>query len=341
MTNSRPFPTTFAILPSDCYVFAQERGRTELTQQVVADRTLGNGLRVTAANSGLLAFEFAATPLGAFNLVESHADGIVPDAVTASRERMLDIQAARLKLAMFVTACIYGRHAHLTHSSVRNPRYPGLDEIFGYVMGETPPEFLLPAYEMERLAPLLRRRVVELNKGTLWSSSIPVAHFAEGIDLADRLLTKSAANVVADYPSLLVMTYQAMVLHAGQHAGASIALSAMVLEVLLEELFHMAAIVKGATVRLTSPHSCGVLSKGALKDMRHADRIAHAKEGGLIPSFLAQRMDDARLRRNALMHKGQDARPTESGEALTAVRDVLRQCTGEEFELCAGWSYRM
>lgn len=340
--ESRPFPTRFAILPSSKYVFSQSRDARELTAQIVLERTLSNGLHVIAVNYGLLAFDFAGTNLGAFDLVEEKSAGVVPDEVTASREHMLEIQAQRLQVAVFVSACIYGRHAHLTHSSLHGPRYPGLDEILGWVKAGTPPEIHMSDQDNERLLPLMRERGIALSKGQSWLASIPSEHVNEGLDLAERVMVANAANEVADFVALIVMTYQAAVLHARQHAGASIALSAMILEVLVEELFYMAGVVNGATARLNPAraHTCKPASKGVLKDMRAADRIEHLKKGGLLDAYLAQRIDEARKARNKLMHRGEDARSTQSGNALTAVRDLLKLCTGEAFELNAAWTYR-
>jgi Domain of unknown function (DUF4145) len=122
---------------------------------------------------------------------------------------------------------------------------------------------------------------------------------------------------------MIVMGYQAMLLHGKQHAGASIALAATVIEVALQEI---AARTVGAS---------------KAKNKKLAALTKDLRATGAIDNYLADRIDRLRNARNNLMHQNQDATPTQSGEGLTTVRDVLRLCTGEnDFDLNTGWSYR-
>ncbi len=341
--TKRQMATRFAILASTRYVFEQPKGSTTLSSAVVAERTMQDGLIVLAVNHGMIAFDFKDTPLGAFELLESAADGLVPDEVTASLDAFLEFQGKRLRRAVFVAACVYGRHAQLTHSSVLGPRYPGLDQIYNWVRDANSGELLLPKPDHDRFLPRLGQRLEALKKGASWLASIPKAHFDEGIELADRLLAANASNAVVDNEALLVMNYQAAVLHSRQHAGASLALSAISLEGALEELFHVYGLVKGSIpcAHATKAHTCAPISKSDLKKLTFKTMTDHLRAGGLLDAYLADRIDRARIARNALMHRGEDAASRQSGEALTAVRDVLRLCTGEEFELLAAFSYRM
>lgn len=340
MITSRPFPTRFAILPNAYYTFDQPSGERKLTTRIAARYTLNNGLKVIAVNFGLLAFDFEQTPLGKFDLLESDTPGVVPDAVTQSRDDMLEVQAQRLEQAVFVSACIFGRYAFSKNSSIKEPRYPGLDELFNWGISTATNEIELFQSDEQRLEALLTSAAP--HGRSAWQYSISNEQFQEGVELADRLMAASSENRVADYIALITMTYQAVVLHSRQHAGASVALTATIAEVLVEELLYSAGFIAGhpATAEFADRSNDERISKNKLKEMRAADRIAHLEKYGVLDKYLTDRLNELRKARNVLMHRGQDARPRQSGNAITAVRDLLLLCTSEKFELNAPWTYR-
>jgi uncharacterized protein YutE (UPF0331/DUF86 family) len=63
-------------------------------------------------------------------------------------------------------------------------------------------------------------------------------------------------------------------------------------------------------------------------------------ESGLLNSYLYRRLEDARKKRNDLMHKGVVLDPRESGDLQTVVRDIWALLIDSPFELNAGWAYR-
>lgn len=141
---------------------------------------------------------------------------------------------------------------------------------------------------------------------------------------------------------MIVMTYQAMILHHQQHAGASVALFALVAETAVEELVYAHGFVVGVAGRLPLLSGQEPLSMSATKGLGQNGRIRLLSEHGVLKPFLVNRLDALRSSRNALMHDAKDAVPNQSGEGLTVVRDLLRLCTGEEgFELNMSWAYRL
>lgn len=331
--KAEPFPDRLAILPSDRYRF----GATAPDGQaftVVASGTLPSGARVLALNVGLLAFDFSNDPqLGGVTIHRQTAGVEVPQEVMDSRDNALKAQGARMRLATFVTACIFGVHAFETHSSIVDAQFPGYDAIFNWV--DLAGRFGVPSFDTERLATRLLRRSGR-------REFIPVAHIESGLDLARRLIDAAPTYETADPVSLIVMTYQAMILHNRQHAGASIALQALVSEGAIEELVQASGLVRGVAARLPNPVVEATLSKREARNLGFNGGITTLHEAGLIDNYLVTRLNALRGARNTLMHEAQDPAPGQSGEGLTAVRDLLRLCLLETgFELNMSWSYRI
>lgn len=341
MIVRRVLPPRIAIVPSRAHVFANKD--LELSTLVFSSKTMRTGLEVFATYAGLLAFDFTKTSLGAFEFLDTRTPGIIPDVVVESREAVMELQVKRLQMAVFVSACIFGRHAKLTNSSMQKPNYPGLDEVFDWRKDDDGQAIFMLKHENERLSVYLTEKIDDLRRGQLGRYAIPEKHFIEGVECADRLIASAQKSTVSDYPSLLEMSYQASILHNRQHAGASIALCATITEVLVHELFYLAGLVSGKPKEssFSLPHSCAQISKKHLKEMRSGDRLKHLKSGGLIDSYLFERLDSVRRIRNGLLHRGEDARCEASGNALTAIRDLIKICTDEELELGTHWTYRI
>jgi hypothetical protein len=329
----RAFPNRFAILPSDAYRFGAAVADGQ-PFTVVVRHALANGIDVVVVNAGLLAFDFAGhAELGDLFILEGGESGEVPQEVIENRDRMIAVQGARMRWATFVSACVLGVHAHETHSSVQGALFAGLDEI--YVWVELPEgRFGVPSQETVKLAQRLQRRT----KGR----HIPEDHVVAGLELADRLIGATGEFHAADPVSMIVMTYQAMILHHRQHAGASVALLALVAEAAVEELVLAHGFVAGTAGRLPLLSGPTPISKSAATGLGQNGRIKLLAEYGVLKPFLVDRLNGLRKARNALMHDAQDATPNQSGDGLTVVRDLLRLCTREEgFELNMSWAYRL
>ncbi|MEP1422428.1 MAG: hypothetical protein ABJK59_11715 [Erythrobacter sp.] len=327
------FPDRFAILPSESYRFGPEQA-SSTRFEIMAQTNLPDGARVLAINEGLIALDFTNSPeLGDITVSRFEGSGEVPQKAMEDQERALEIQGSRMRLATYVTACVFGAHAYSTNSTISNALFPGLHEIFAWVE-PMPGAFGIPAPDTHTLASRLKHR-------TARPEFIPTDHIRMGFDLATRLLTARPTYSVADPTSLIVMTYQAMILHNRQHSGASIALSALVAEAALEELVFACGLVDGFPARLSVAGTVTPMSKRAVGSLKLKGRIEALSQVNALNDYLVLRLEKLRNARNVLMHEGQDATPRQAGEGLTAVRDLLRICTGEsEYELNMGWSYR-
>ncbi|MCQ0986874.1 DUF4145 domain-containing protein [Jiella marina] len=329
-----PFPDRFAVLSSDTYRFG-DKVPDGCRFKVVGRTRLPNGVEVLAINVGLLAFDFSGEPeLGGIIKVHFDGSGLVPEEVMESTKHILRVQGARMRLATFVTACVYGTHAYLRASSIDDALFPGLHETFDWV-SRGPGSFGVPAHATNALV----SRIIGRTGRRLF---ICAADVIAGFNLASRLISARGSYHVADPISLIVMTYQAMILHNRQHAGASVALQAVVAESALEELLYACGLVNGVPARFSHQVPVKPVSPSKARSMKLKARIECLSDAGVLSPYLAQRLHSLRSARNVLMHEGYDATPQQSGEGLTAIRDLLHQCTDERrFELNMTWSYKI
>lgn len=327
------FPDRFAILPSDCYKFGEQKS-VNSAFEIVARARLPNGVEILVINAGLIALDFMNSPeLGNITVARFEGNGEVPREAMESQTQILRVQGMRMRLATFVTACLLGSHAYATNSVVDDALFPGLHEIFAWVEPQSG-MFGVPAEDTHLLASRLLRRMGRLKH-------IPAEHITMGLELASRLLAARTTYHAADPVTLIVMTYQAMILHSRQHAGASVALQALVVESALEELMYAYGFVEGIPPRLSVGRLISPMSKRAVRDLKFKGRTDALSQAGILDTYLVMRLEALRAARNVLMHEGEDASPGQSGEGLTAVRDLLRCCTNEKaFELNMAWSYR-
>ncbi|MFO1102855.1 MAG: hypothetical protein U1E20_08135 [Methylocystis sp.] len=158
MIVERDFTDRIAILPSETYIFlgGVDKSRT-LNQSIFGRRLLTNGVEVLAVNLGLLAFNYRNSNLGGFRRVEFLGSGQVPQRVVENTDALISLQLNRLRVATFVTACIYGVHAKRSCRSIDNPTFPSLDDVYGWV--EIPDTGLfLPEMDTKRLQSQLGTR---------------------------------------------------------------------------------------------------------------------------------------------------------------------------------------
>lgn len=335
-----PFPDAFAILASQTYVFDVAASDREISMRIVSRRRLVNGVDAMAVNAGLLAFNFAGTPLGGFRRLRSKSM-TVPEAVMDNEAAMLRLQGERLRMAVFIAACVYGTHAESSHSTIRDPLFPGLGDVLSCALIDEEKLGLAP-FEVARVAEQLRQRKSLLDRQKLAGSSISKVTLAKAFDLADRLLAAAPSYATTDPVTLMVLTYQATVLHGLQHPGPSIAVAAVVIEAAIVELLHGLGLVEGRPARLAllDPHP-EPMSRRKAKALGFNGALAELKDRGVINTYLGQRIDAVRKARNEFMHEAKEPGARQSGEALTAIRDILRACTGEQgFELNTGFTYR-
>ncbi|MBB4389364.1 MULTISPECIES: hypothetical protein [Rhizobium] len=318
---------------SNSYYFGEEPAIERNNLTAVSGATLSNGVDVRCTPDGLLVFDCTNSDLGSVERLVFQGQGAVPDEVTASNDHVFDIQRRRMTFAVYVAACIYGTHGRNSHSALSGMRYPSLGDMAWITIADG--KFISRPEDIDRLR-------TPGGGDALRKMPIPLATVAQGLELADRLLAHDFNN--ADPIQLLAMAYQAVVLHAAQHASASLALSAVVVEAASQGTIWASGIVNNTTKTLGAvfpTQFLGSKSRNEVRSMTQQTMASALRDCGVFSGYLYERMENLRNARNKLMHKGNDATQRQSGEALTAMRDVLQILFSEPgFELNAGFTMR-
>jgi hypothetical protein len=132
MIRQTRFPDRLAILANRTYQFeipALTDGRSLIS---AGEFDLPAGIKFLATECGLLAFNFEGSDLGGFTKLEFTGSGAVPPEVMSNRDELIALQIRRIRLAVYVAACVYGTHISVSHTSLRDPLFPGLADIFGW-----------------------------------------------------------------------------------------------------------------------------------------------------------------------------------------------------------------
>jgi hypothetical protein len=287
------FPQGFALNFSNSYYFGEKPTMEKNDLTAVSKATLSNGVDVQCTPEGLLLFDYTNSHLGNIERLVFHGVGAVPDEVMASNDHVLDVQRRRLTLAVYVAACIYGTHGGNSHSALLGMRYPNLGDVAWISIADG--EFLYRPEDIDRLR-------MPGSGDASRKMPIHLATVAKGLSLADRLLARSFKE--ADPVQLLSMAYQAMVLHAAQHASASLALSAVVVEAASLETMWASGIVTGTTKTLDAAvptHCLESKSRNEVRNMNQESMASTLRDCGVFNTYLYERMERLRVSRNKLM----------------------------------------
>lgn len=331
MIFRQQLPQCFALNFSNSYCFGTKAVAEENGLAAVREAKLSNGVIVRCAANGLLVFDYTGSALGNVERLIFQGTGSVPNEVMASDDNVFHVQRRRLTFAVYVAACIYGTYGGNSLSALSGMRYPNLGDV-AWLRGRD-----------DRFSPEDLERLRTPGGGDASrKTEIPLATITQGFDLGDRLMAQPFT--VADPIQLLAMAYQAVVLHAAQHASASLALSAVVVEAASLETMWASGIVNNTVKALGAVFPSGFLgskSKNEARTMTHQTTAALLQDCSVFNGHLYQRIESLRKARNKLMHRGHDATQRQSGEALTAMRDVLQiLLNAPRFELNAGFTMR-
>lgn len=333
---------SFAIIPGELYVFDHRSGDSRVDLRIVFRCKLRNNIKIVLTNIGFLAFDFASSELKDFE-----SSGICGEEESnredLSDEYWIKLQRMRLRIATFVIACIVSVNNARSNRLLSGMLLPNVEDIFGYV-DRNDTYLYTSRYDDERFVRFVDLRRKKLHAGELKHWSISVDDVKIAFELMDRFLESSRSYNCIDPVSMIVLNYQAMVLHGQHHAGASVAISAMIVEALIEEIIYAVGLVEGVPGRILGLDTKYVhrkMSRKRAKDLGFGGAVAELVNIHLIDHYLEMRIKNLRNARNSLMHDGIDASSQQSGEALTTIRDLFRLCSGENLlDINTGWGYR-
>lgn len=126
-------------------------------------------------------------------------------------------------------------------------------------------------------------------------------------------------------------------------APASFAINFSVAEALINEVFFTYGAVTAVPRQAFAAHhhTIAPVSRKTLRERNLKTKIEDLEGGGLISSYLGQRLQAARLARNDLMHGAIPVAVTASGDLQTMVRDLWGLLLDAPFELNAGYAMRV
>lgn len=268
--------------------------------------------------------------------------GPIPDDITQNKDKYIALQEARAVFMNFITAAIFGRICGQQNTSLSGMIYNGLDSMTNIIKITDELEVFgssLDTVFTKKKRSLDAQWMLHAKEVKIFNNS----QLQDAIQFAIKRWEQNSEFTYADLPACMAMNYQAAILHNQQHASASLALSVGVLESLSKEVFYAYGLV-GKHPRkpyAKRSHTIPTLSNNQFNDKTFANQLEMMRDGGLIDNYLFDRCDTARTKRNNALHKGGHVSSRESGEALTAVRDVWALLISSPFELSTSWTFKI
>jgi hypothetical protein len=331
---------SFLIVPNSKYFFGDVRNN-ENCLEIIASFKFTDVADVRLIRVGAICFTFADTgqlrSIDRLKLVGPETTE--PEEVMQNRDDVRELQSRRVTFANFIAAALFGRICGLRHSELSGAQYAGMDKILGsglqnskLLLEDSPftDALLNPKIRMARENP---KSILIVTPEQITGACEFVAH------LAARETELESVNLQA----CMVMNYQAAILHSEQHSAASLALNFAVAESMVSEIFLAYGLVGSRAPKpfANRPHKISNIPENRFAKMVLAERLKVLHDGKLLDWFLHDRLDRARVLRNALMHSAAAVTVRDSGEMQTTVRDLWAFFIDAPFELNASWSMRI
>ncbi len=337
-TARSKFPNQLLVLASSRYFFGKVQTADDLLK-IVRKFDCDGVATVYITSGGLFGFIFPnSSPLASIDILTLIGQGGVPQDVMDNENDIHILQEKRMLFVNFVSAAFFGRICPKAHKSLVGALYNGQDKVTAF----TTINDAVAIQWTETLDQAVAEKIKVLNTKKHPNHLLNDAEIDDAISYIQHLLRRQHDFEYADLQSCMVMNYQAAILHYQQHAAASLALNFSVIESLTREIFMAYGLVGGSAAKsfATKPHSIGKISRKNFNDMKFYKLIETLRNGALLDVHMYQRLEDARKKRNDLMHKGVTINPRDSGDCQTLVRDLWGLLVDNPFELSAPWVYR-
>jgi hypothetical protein len=334
IVESRKLIEKILVLPNHELTFGTLTG-VEHPLDVIEAIRFGDVADIYLTRIGAMGFSFLdGGNLASIEQFDFRGTGLIPDYVTERKDEVVALQGRRLLFANFVAAALFGRIAALQHTSLTGAISVGMNDMLVFQRQGARLQVENSQYTERILAPKA--------KSLAQLRAIPIEQVANATAFTHTLALRKSQFRYANLQTCMAMNYQAAVLHQAQHAPASFAINFSVAEALVNEIFHVYGLVGKATVKpfASRTHNIASMSKSAFRKKTMSDQITLLNTGGLIDSYLAQRLQDARVQRNDLMHGAIAVDVTHSGPLQTIVRDLWALLLDGPFELTAGYTMR-
>lgn len=332
------FPNTLLVMPNRRYFFRKPQNAAHFLS-VAREVDCGGVATLVITSVGTFGFIFPGTsPLASIDILRFTGSASVPQEVMDNDVAIHNLQEKRVLFMNFVSAAFFGRVCAKANTSLTDAIYSGQDRTTAFAVREGS----IAVQWIPVLDESVGQKISDFNAGKLNNYILKDDEINDGLSYIQHLLKRQNDFEYADLQSCMVMNYQAAILHNQQHAAASFVLNFSVIESLAREMFTAYGLVDGSHAKsfATKPHNIDRISRGAFNRMKSIAIFKTLSDGGLFDAYLHQRLDDSRIKRNNLMHKGVSITPKESGVCQTIVRDLWAFLVDTPFELNAPWSYR-
>ena len=332
------FPNTLLILPSTRYFFAKAQTPDDFFKVVRMVDCAGEATLVITS-VGTFGFIFPdSSSLASIDILKFTGQGSVPQEVMDNDNLIHNLQEARIQFINFTSAAFFGRICGKAHTSLADALYNGQDKVTAFDVTKGKVVIQWTAILDEAIG----RKISAFNDRKSDHNILTDDEIDDAIRYIHHLMQRQHDFEYADLQSCMVMNYQASILHNQQHSAASFALNFSVIESLAREVLTAYGLVDGSTAKpfATKQHSIARISRRTFDRMKSYEVFKTLHNGSLLDHYLYQRLENARNKRNSLMHKGVSISPKESGDCQTLVRDLWRLLVDTPFELNAPWSYR-
>ena len=334
------FPNTLLVLPNTRYFFGKVLTLT-LDDFLKVARVFDCAGVATVYISAVGTFGFVfpdSSPLASIDILKFVGQGSVPQEVMDNDNDIHELQEKRMLFVNFVSAAFFGRICAKAHTSLAGAVYNGQDRVTAFaVMKDT----IAPQWT-EILDQAVGGKITVFNSDKSHRNLLKDKDIDDAISFVQHLLQRQHDFEYADLESCMVMNYQAAILHNQQHAAASLALNFSVIESLAREIFMAYGLVDGSVAKpfATKQHNTARISRKIFDRMKFFKVLETLHDGGLLNDYLYERLENARNKRNKLMHKGVTVSPKDSADCQTLVRDLWALLVDTPFELNTPWSYR-
>ncbi len=332
------FPFTLLVLPNTRYFFEKPQ-TTDDFFKVVRIFDCAGVAKLVIASVGTFGFIFPdSSSLASIDILRFTGPGSVPQEVMDNDVAIHNLQEKRILFINFVSAAFFGRICAKAHTSLADAVYNGQDKITAFAVVKDNVAIQWTAI----LDRAVGDKISTFNAGKSDHYVLKNADIDDALLYIQHLLQRQHDFEYADLQSCMVMNYQAAILHNQQHAAASFALNFSVIESLAREVLTAYGLVDGSIAKpfATKPHSIARISRRTFDGMKFYKVLETLHSGALLNNYLYQRLEDARNKRNSLMHKGVHISPKDSGDCQTLVRDLWEFLVDTPFELNAPWSFR-
>lgn len=332
------FPNTLLVLPNCRYFFAKAQIFDDFFR-VVRMFDCAGVARLVITSIGTFGYVFPdSSPLASIDILRFTGQGSVPQEVMDNANLIHGLQEARMQFINFTSAAFFGRICGKANISLADALYNGQDKVAAFHVANDKVAIQWTATLNEDVS----RKIRAYNARKSDQYILKDHAIDDAIRYIQHVMQRQNDFEYADLQLCMVMNYQAAILHNKQHAAASFALNFSVIESLAREIFTAYGLVDGNTAKpfATKPHRIARISRRAYDRLKSYEVFETLHNGGLLDRYLYQQLDNARIKRNSLMHKGVSITPEESGDCQTIVRDLWALLVDTPFELTAPWSYR-